>query len=262
VRVIGVVDLAGGVAVHARHGIRANYRPVGAAAGCAIDGDPIALARAYVDRLGITELYAADLDAIDSRRCDTHASHAPAVESVQGEILTPLATIAPLWLDAGISTLVHAREALTHRSARVVVGLETLDSFDTLSAICEELGGDRVAFSLDLQHGGPLSPRLPGPRFDAARLAERASAAGVGALIVLDLARVGSSTGLDLDTITRVRRAATGTLLLAGGGVRGPEDLARLAEAGCDGALVATALHDGRIGAEDLRRLRHTSDRR
>jgi phosphoribosylformimino-5-aminoimidazole carboxamide ribotide isomerase len=261
VRVIGVVDLAGGVAVHARHGIRARYRPVGTAAGCEIDGDPIALARAYVDRLGITELYAADLDAIDSRRCDTHASHAAAVESVRGEILTPLATIAPLWLDAGVSTVVHAREALTHGSAKVVVGLETLDSFDTLSAICEELGGDRVAFSLDLQHGVPLSSRLPGP-IDAASLAERASAAGVGAVIVLELARVGSSTGLDLDTITRVRRAAPGTLLLAGGGVRGPEDLARLAEAGCDGALVATALLDGRIGAEDLRRLRHTSDRR
>jgi uncharacterized protein related to proFAR isomerase len=33
-----------------------------------------------------------------------------------------------------------------------------------------------------------------------------------------------------------------GLTLLAGGGVRGTEDLEKLAGAGCDGALVATAL--------------------
>ena len=83
-------------------------------------------------------------------------------------------------------------------------------------------------------------------------MAARAAEAGVGALIVIDLARVGMGTGLDLALITRVREAVPGLTLFAGGGVRGPEDLARLADAGCDGALVATALHDGRLGAADL----------
>ena len=40
--------------------------------------------------------------------------------------------------------------------------------------------------------------------------------------------------------------------LVAGGGIRGVEDLLRLAEAGCDAVLVASALHDGRITIEDL----------
>ena len=34
--------------------------------------------------------------------------------------------------------------------------------------------------------------------------------------------------------------------------MRGLEDLARVAETGYDGALVATALHDGRITAADI----------
>jgi phosphoribosylformimino-5-aminoimidazole carboxamide ribotide isomerase len=244
--------------------MRASYRPVGTAAGSAIDGDPIALARTYLDRLGVTELYAADLNAIaDSQRYNTDVSDAAVPNSEHEGILTQLADLAPLWLDAGISTLVRARHALTLGSARVVIGLETLDSFDALSAICYELGRERVAFSLDLQDGVPLlPPRLLGLQTDVAGLAGRADAAGAGALIVLDLARVGSSTGIDLDTIAKVRRAAPDTMLVAGGGVRGPEDLAQLAEAGCDGALVATALHDSRIGAADLRRLRHTSDSR
>jgi phosphoribosylformimino-5-aminoimidazole carboxamide ribotide isomerase len=81
----------------------------------------------------------------------------------------------------------------------------------------------------------------------------------VSAVIVLDLARVGEATGPDVAMVTRVRASAPGTTLIAGGGIRDLADLVRLAEAGCDGALVATALHDGRIGAEDVRGLRHVS---
>jgi phosphoribosylformimino-5-aminoimidazole carboxamide ribotide isomerase len=69
---------------------------------------------------------------------------------------------------------------------------------------------------------------------------------------VLDLARVGAGDGLDTHLIARVRNAAPGVSLLAGGGVRGLDDLMRLADAGCDGALVATALHNGRLGAADV----------
>jgi len=47
--------------------------------------------------------------------------------------------------------------------------------------------------------------------------------------------------------IVRVRQAAPDVTLLAGGGVRGPDDLSRLADAGADGALVATALLDGSL---------------
>jgi phosphoribosylformimino-5-aminoimidazole carboxamide ribotide isomerase len=43
--------------------------------------------------------------------------------------------------------------------------------------------------------------------------------------------------------------------LLAGGGVRDVADLRALADAGAAGALVATALHSGAIGADDLRAL-------
>ena len=43
--------------------------------------------------------------------------------------------------------------------------------------------------------------------------------------------------------------------LLAGGGVRDAGDLRALARAGAAGALVATALHGGAIGAADLEAL-------
>jgi phosphoribosylformimino-5-aminoimidazole carboxamide ribotide isomerase len=53
--------------------------------------------------------------------------------------------------------------------------------------------------------------------------------------------------GPDLELLARIRDAVRDTWLLAGGGVRGAGDLDALARLGVDGALVATALHDGRL---------------
>jgi len=202
-------------------------------------GDAVALARWYMGEAGVTELYAADLDAIANR-------------PPQDTLVASLAALgAPLWLDAGIRSVSAARHALELAAAVVVVGLETMPSFDALADICASAGGDRVAFSLDLRNGEPIV--APGVQNEPAHIvAGRAAGAGAGAIIVIDLARVGTGTGLDLAVIARVREAVPGLTLLAGGGVRGTEDLARLADAGCDGVLVATALQDGRLGAGDV----------
>jgi hypothetical protein len=82
---------------------------------------------------------------------------------------------------------------------------------------------------------------------DPAAIAARAAKAGVGAIIVLDLARVGMGGGVDLGLISAIRKAAPGVMLLAGGGVRDEADLALLSNVGCDGVLTATMLHNGRL---------------
>ena len=56
-RVIGVIDLRNGRAVRACAGHRDRYPSI---------GDPVDLARRYVDHYKLTELYLADLDAIES----------------------------------------------------------------------------------------------------------------------------------------------------------------------------------------------------
>jgi phosphoribosylformimino-5-aminoimidazole carboxamide ribotide isomerase len=234
-QVIGVVDLKAGRAVHARGGARERYVPISAIAGIPIDGDPLALARAYVERFGLTTLYVADLDAIGG-------------DCVNTGVLERLAAIAGLWVDAGISSPERARHAIGHGASLAVVGLETLTSFDALSATCAAVGGERVAFSLDLRAGTPLlGSHLPPTSLEA--LASSAASAGAGTMMVIDLARVGGRSGPDVELLARVHAAVPATPLFAGGGIRGSGDLARLADAGCAGALVASALHDGALSA-------------
>ena len=143
-QLIGVVDLKGGRAVRARGGMRETYVPLGMTAGIAINGDPLALARVYVNAFGLDTLYAADLDAIGGGEIDDEA-------------LAGLAAIAPLWVDAGIASPERARRVIALGAAKAIVGLETLSSFEALSAICTAIGTDRTAFSLDLRAGVPIT---------------------------------------------------------------------------------------------------------
>jgi len=253
-RVIPVLDLRAGRAVLARGGQRDTYAPVRSrlvAGGAAGAGDPLALARAYRDILDCDEWYVADLDAL-------------AGGAVQYALLGALAGLpGRLLVDAAVATPERARELAAGVAARVVVGLETLTSWDALAAVARAIGPERVAFSLDLRDGAPLSeaPLCAAPL----ALADAAVGAGAGAIIVLDLARVGSGRGADSRLVEGLRRAHPHVELLAGGGIATSRELERLAAAGLDGALVATALHDGRITREDIaavRRADHPSDSR
>ena len=257
-RVIGVIDLRNGRAVRAYAGHRDRYPPI---------GDPVDLARRYVDHYKLTELYLADLDAIESsnngggpdrlrqdygesRRSEAEAER-PALHVARpvqgrdrdrGDTIRRIAELGvPLWLDASVSSVERARHALDLGATRVVVGLESLPSFHALRSICAAIGGEFVAFSLDLRAGEPIAGRAI-PLEAPEQLAARAADAGARSIIVLDLARVGTRVGVDFELLGRIRKAAPGLALLAGGGVRGLADLEKLAELGCDGALVATAL--------------------
>lgn len=241
-RVIGVLDLSGGLAVHAQGGARAHYGPVRSLAGRIFKpGDALAIARWYVETLGLREIYIADLDALRDR-------------PPQRTLTRKLASLgATVWLDAAIASVASARDAREDGVARVVVGLETLPSFAVLRDICNDVGSGNTAFSLDLRRGEPVVPLgAPYRGQTVEQLAAAAAEAGVSAVIVLDLARVGLRRGVDVDLLRRIRAAVPNVELVAAGGVRGLSDLAAAAAAGCDAALVATALYDGRILAADI----------
>jgi HisA/HisF family protein len=242
VRIIGVIDLLGGRAVHARAGARDRYAPVPHAAGRSIDGNARRLADAYIGVLGISEMYVADLDAILDQRPQ---------EEIAGELVS---LGAPVWLDAGVRAVDDARRAIALGTSSVIVALETLPSFDVLADICAQIGNDRVAFSLDLRDGQPIL--IKGAHADGARtpeeIASLAVASGAGSVIAIDLARVGTGRGLDVDLLSRIHKAVPESTLVAGGGIRGWDDLVQVSKAGCSAALIATALHDGRITAAEI----------
>jgi phosphoribosylformimino-5-aminoimidazole carboxamide ribotide isomerase len=238
-RIIPVIDLRAGEAVHGVGGDRARYAHVESTL-IATRGDAMGLAHAYATVLETTEMYVADLDAIGGG-------------AVQLAMHRRLSRVARSWIDAGVKSEADACALIDVGAERVVVGLETMPEFELLQAIVLKLGADRVAFSLDLRGGVPLTSsdvlRAMTPR----ELARRAVDAGAETVIVLDLARVGSAGGANEAMMQEMRTTLPGVDLIAGGGVRHREDLDRLAAAGANGALVATAVHRGSIGRSAAR---------
>jgi HisA/HisF family protein len=226
-RIVPVLDLKGGVVVHARRGQRSEYAPLRSPLvnGC----EPVAVAQALCAVCRTSMLYVADLDALAGAPIDVAT-------------LTGLAAVAEPWVDAGATTPERAASLARAGVARNVVGTESLGAGEADTA-----GGPRQILSVDLRDGALISPRPELAGRDPAAAAPLAIALGVREVLVIDLARVGSGSGPPLDAVAQLAEALPGLKIYAGGGVRNDADLRALESAGATGALVATALHEGRI---------------
>ncbi len=237
-KVIPVIDILNGKVVHAVKGKRSEYKPLQSILTDA--AEPLAVAKAFKN-LGFTELYIADLDAIID--CSTSFKLLKQIADETG---------LAMMVDAGITSVERAQTLLDNGVSRVIIGTETLQNKSFVAEAVKTLGGDRVVVSLDLK-GEKVIVRLGfSGCVDPMCLLRDFKAAGVSGVIVLDLSRVGSGEGVNVDFLRKVL-GQEGMDIYVGGGVRGIEDLVELADLGVSGVLVATALHMGKITVEQLR---------
>jgi phosphoribosylformimino-5-aminoimidazole carboxamide ribotide isomerase len=245
-RIVPVLDLMHGVVVRGIGGRRHEYRPIlSRLTASAAPGD---VARTFREEFGFNLLYLADLEAI--------GGDSPAWAVYDALRRDGFA----LWVDAGIRDAVAACQLAEVGVDSVVIGLETVRGPHELARACHDLG-NRVVFSLDLKSGQPLGALATWGSRDTNEIATRAIEAGVGRVLVLDLAQVGSGTGTGTEELCRTLSSRhPGLELAAGGGVRDLADLRRLAACGVSTTLVASALHDGRLCREHLAELRSPLD--
>ena len=224
--IIPVIDLQGGVVVRARMGQRDQYRPI--ETPLAPTSAPLDVARGLLSIHPFTTLYVADLDAITGKD-DNDATLA------RLRAAFPQVT---LWVDNGIADAGRAAAWLAAGLGHLVIGSETQAD----ATLLRRLAGDgRIALSLDFRGDAFQGPA---ELLDPACWPER--------VIVMTLARIGSGAGPDLDRLADIRRKAGARAIYAAGGVRDTQDLALLKRHGIAGALVATALHDGRLTAASI----------
>lgn len=220
-RIIPVIDIMGGVAVRAVGGRRDEYRPL--ATPLAASSDPCAVAEGFLRLRPFRTIYLADLDAITGQGANDRA-------------LSRLSAAFPkveFWIDRG-----GLAPPAAENFARVI-GSESLSP----DAPAPDLSEARNAIlSLDFDAGGFRGPLglEQRPEFWPSRV------------IVMTLAKIGGGAGPDFARLAQIKARAGSREVYAAGGLRGAEDLAGLAGLGIAGALVATALHEGRIGPSEL----------
>ena len=241
-KILPVIDLLDGIVVRGVAGRRDEYRPV--VSRLAENADAQTVARAFRNRLGLDELYVADLDAILHERPNLSIYRSLADDGFD------------IMVDAGLRDVQRAGRTLEAGAAAVVAALETSPGSAHLRELCQDIGPERVVFSLDMLRGEPLGQLCRPPTSDPWAIACQAIDAGVRRMIVLDLAGVGVGAGVPTMPLCRRLRAIFPQLrLITGGGVRSVDDLRELQALGIEGVLAASALHNGAIGRAELDQL-------
>ncbi|MFX0062987.1 MAG: HisA/HisF-related TIM barrel protein [Candidatus Hermodarchaeota archaeon] len=235
-RLIPVIDLKNGQVVHGKKGQRNQYQPI--VSKIVSSSNPVDVAKAFWD-LGLKELYIADIDALQGKGDNL---------SVINDVLAKQRN--QILLDIGITSLSQLNSLIDLNIPKIILALETLPS-EGLVQKAIEIAGNKIVMSLDMRDEKILVKCESLKGLDLINIASIFYEIGVSEMIVLDLASVGSSEGVPFETAFELKKELDITVL-AGGGVRNLEDLILLQELELDGCLVATALHKGTIGKEEI----------
>jgi phosphoribosylanthranilate isomerase len=229
------VDIAGGQAVQLVQGVAGSEKRF---------GDPVEAALRW-QRAGAEWLHLVDLDAAFGRGNN---------RELQAQIVGRLDIAVEM--SGGIRDDESLEAAMSTGCRRVNIGTAALEEPDWCAAAIARYG-DRVAIGLDVR-GTTLAAR--GWTRDGGDLYEvlaRLDAEGCARYVVTDVNKDGMLQGPNLELLAGVC-AATDRPVVASGGVTELADLVSLMElvpVGVEGAIIGTALYEGRFTLEDALRL-------
>jgi len=223
VRCIFVLDILNGAVVHAVRGERSRYEPIAGFSQIVSTSEPLGI----LQELRPREVYVADLNLLTGRGDNLAA-------------IKKISTMARTMADTGISKAGDLDRLPASISA--ILGTETA----SLQLIEDAARECRVVVSIDMMKRKVLAhdPELAGQT--PLQLLQRLNGLNLESVILLEMDKVGTSAGLDRQFLEEAAAASKHPLIL-GGGVKGEEDLQALQEMGFAGALLATAVHNGRI---------------
>lgn len=225
-RCIFVMDIFNGEVVHAVRGERSRYLPVNTFSRVVSTSDPIDI----VDTIDPEEVYVADLDRLSER-----GDNLKIIESISSKAI--------VMADIGISRISDLD--LLPGPVTPVLGTETA-SLDLISRASDLRD---VVVSIDMKHRKVVSQSGD---LDPLELIKEMNDLDLLGIILLELDRVGTSAGIDIEFLSRAV-ASSEHPVLVGGGIRGLSDIHALNEIGVRGVLVATAVHSGAIPIEMIR---------
>jgi phosphoribosylformimino-5-aminoimidazole carboxamide ribotide isomerase len=227
-KIIPVIDLKDGKVVHARQGLRDQYRPIHTPLCQSSDMNRVI--RAFMDLFDFDTFYIADLNALSSQ-----GDHDLLIDKIIAQFPDK-----EFWIDRGNRSSTSLRTLPDNHIP--VLGSESFEAKRVQSIKnCRE----RFILSLDYSFSGALGVETLFTDSDC----------WPDSVIIMTLARVGSGQGPDIRRLKEFSQTYPNKDFIAAGGVRNKQDLIDLKMLGIKRALVASALHSGAIHREEIAEL-------
>ena len=150
-------------------------------------------------------------------------------------------------LGGGIRDMDTVTRLLEGGIERVILGTAALRNPELVLRAIEKFGCERVVIGIDAREGRvAVQGWVEGSDVTPLELAQKMRAAGAKYIVYTDIARDGMLSGPNLEN-TRELVEKSGMSIIASGGVSTPEDVERVRDLGCEGAIIGKALYEGRI---------------
>lgn len=205
--------------------------------------DPVETARIFEDN-GLKFLHLVDLDG------------AAAGKIVNYNVLERISAGTGLQIDfgGGIRSGEDVRVAFESGAVRITGGSIAVKQPEEFSRWLKEFGNDRIILGADSKNREiAISGWTEVSGRDVVDYIACYEKKGVKYVICTDIDKDGMLSGPSLPLYREVL-SKTGVRLIASGGVSSPEDLLRLKEIGCEGAIIGKALYEGKITLKDLKK--------
>ncbi len=206
--------------------------------------NPLEVAKMLEDN-GVRYLHLVDLDGAKARKIVNH------------KVLENIATKTNLKIDfgGGMQSEQDVITAFNAGAEQITVGSVSVKSPDKMLGWLEQFGAEKIILGADCKnrkvatHGWLESSEL-----DVVSFIENYQKKGVKHTIVTDIDKDGMLAGTSFELYEEIL-AKTAISLIASGGITTINDVFRLKEMGCEGAIIGKAIYEGTINLKELSKL-------
>ncbi len=199
-------------------------------------GDPVDRAKAWVD-MGAEVLHVVDLSgAFDGK-------------SAINRTLEKIARLqVPVQTGGGLRSMQEIDDRICSGASRVVLGTVCVTNPQLFKQAVEKYG-DKIVAGIDAKDGKiAVKGWTEKSQIDAFAFGKEAFSLGVKDAVFTDISKDGALSGVNVDATLSM--AKTGLNVIASGGIRDMDDLYRLKEKGCYGAILGRSIYTGAIALD------------
>ncbi|MFX1234535.1 MAG: HisA/HisF-related TIM barrel protein [Promethearchaeota archaeon] len=239
-KVYPVIDILNSKVVHAVKGERDKYTLL--KSPLFNTNEPLEIILQLKETYNLNQFYIADLDAI-------------MFEKPNMKIINNVLDIVNIetMIDPGIKSIDHLKIFSGIKLDKIILGLETIQNITIIKESFKFFSKDKIIVSIDMYKEKLFTSIEKLKKLTPLDITRKLEKIGIKKIILLDLYKVGQKLGGISPLYIKIKDSFSGDVLI-GGGIKNLNDVRLYYKNSFSGVLIGTALYDGTINPNELKR--------